>query len=161
MSTLWGPTYCKSLGKEGKECYEKLKKNELNILTIHGLWPSYSSGIIPQWCNLDTNIEINNFTEDMEKYWINIYKKENKEFWELEYNKHGFCYNQRLNYSKDNYSYYFNKTMDIYHELNLTHLLNEFYPDIILGINKLNRTYLNKKLGERFENGTFAIILFI
>ena len=48
MSTLWGNTYCKLLGKEGKECYEKLKKNELNILTIHGLWPSYSSGIIPQ-----------------------------------------------------------------------------------------------------------------
>ena len=157
MSTLWGPTYCKSLWKERKECYEKLKKNELNILTIHGLWPSYSSGIIPQWCNLDTNIEINNYTEDMEKYWINIYQKENKEFWELEYNKHGFCYNQRSNYSTDNYSYYFNKTMDIYHELNLTHLLNEFYPDIIWGINKLNRTYLNKKLGERFENGTFAI----
>ena len=105
--TIWGPTYCRGLGKEGKECYKRLKNMTLNTLTIYGLWPSYTTGIIPQWCNLDTNIEINNFTEDMKKYWINIYYKDNKEFWEHEYNKHGFCYNKKLNLSTDNYLNYY------------------------------------------------------
>ena len=55
----------------GEECYKKFKKKELNILTIHGLWPSYKSGLVPQWCNLDTDIQIDNFTKDMDNYWIN------------------------------------------------------------------------------------------
>ena len=158
LSTIWGPTYCRGLGKEGKECYKRLKNMTLNTLTILGLWPSYTTGIIPQWCNLDTNIEINNFTEDMEKYWINIYNKDNKEFWEHEYNKHGFCYNKKLNLSTDNYLNYFNKTIELYHKLNLTYLLYEFYPDILGGINKLNQSYLQGKLEDKFGNNTFAIV---
>ena len=160
MSFVWGPTFCKQLeidGKEGKECYKKLQNNELNTMIIHGLWPSYTTGIIPQWCNLDTNVEINNSTEDMEKYWMNIYKKDNKEFWDHEYNKHGFCYNKKLNLSTDNYLYYFNKTIEIYKKLNLTHVMDEFYPDKLFGINRLNRTYLSKKLGEKFGENTFTI----
>ena len=158
MTVIWGATYCR---EQGKECYKKLKKfkerDELNILTIHGLWPSYGSGIFPQWCNLDTNMAIIDYTKDMEDYWINIYKQDNEEFWEHEYNKHGLCYNKRLNISVDNYLAYFNKTVSLYNVYDLKSLMRDFYPDLFAGVNELNRTYLEKKLGERFGPGTTTI----
>ena len=158
MTVIWPATFCQ---EQGKECYKKLKKlkerDELNILTIHGLWPSYSIGKFPQWCNLDNDIEVNNFTKDMENYWINIYKHDNKEFWEHEYNKHGMCYNQRFNFSTDDYLEYFNKTVELYKDFNLKNLMREFYPDIFAGINLLNRTYMEAKLGEKFGYGHTAI----
>ena len=69
MTVLWPATLCR---EQGKECYNKIKKfkerDELNIFTIHGLWPSYHESQNLQWCNLDTNIEVKNFTKDMEEY---------------------------------------------------------------------------------------------
>ena len=154
MTVLWPATLCL---EQGKECYDKLKKlkerDDLNILTIHGLWPSHHESQIYQWCNLDTNIEVNNFTKDMEEYWINIYKSDNKEFWEQEYNKHGFCFNQRFNLSTDDYLEYFNKTVEIYKNFSLKNLMREFYPDRFAGINKLNKGDLSSKLGEKFGKG--------
>ena len=55
MTVLWPATLCR---EQGKECYNKIKKlkerDELNIFTIHGLWPSYHESQNLQWCNLDT-----------------------------------------------------------------------------------------------------------
>ena len=163
MAVLWPVSYCL---EQGKECYKKLKQKELNIMTIHGLRPSYSRDVIPQWCNLDTNVEINTFTKEMEDYWINIYKKNNKEFWTYQYNRHGYCYNQRMNKSTDNYMLYFNKTTELY--ANISNIINKtislkdllktyIYPDIIPGKNYVNKTYLHNKLGEIFDNGTFTL----
>ena len=155
LTVIWPNTYCL---EQGKECYIKLKKRkERNILTVHGLWPSYLKGGIPQWCNLGKNVEINNYTEDMEKYWINIYKKDNKDFWNHEYNKHGYCYNQRNNFSTDNYTYYFDKTMYFYNDLNLKDFMNNFYRGILGGMNKLNKTYLSEKMHVIMGNGSFII----
>jgi len=158
LTGLWGPTSCR---EQGKECYKMLKKfkerDELNILTVHGLWPSYASGIFPQWCNLDTNIKIIKSTEEMNDYWINMFNLDNEEFWEHEYNKHGLCYNQRFNFSKDDYLAYFNKTISLYKKYNLKNLLKEFYPGIFAGVNRLNRTYIQKKLDDKFGPKTTAI----
>ena len=162
MTIFWPATYCLM---QGKECYKKLKGGELNINTIHGLWPSYKQKNVPQWCNLDTDIEVNTYTEDMETYWINMDFKDNKDFWNHEYNKHGLCYNKRLKNSTDDYLIYFNKTVEIYK--NITNIINEtinlkdlmkkyIYPGIFAGMNKLNQTYLVSKLKELFGNGTFG-----
>ena len=162
MTIFWPATYCLM---QGKECYKKLKGGELNINTIHGLWPSYKQKNVPQWCNLDTDIEVNTHTEDMETYWINMDFKDNKDFWNHEYNKHGLCYNKRLKNSTDDYLIYFNKTVEIYK--NITNIINDtinlkdlmkkyIYPGIFAGMNKLNQTYLVSKLKELFGNGTFG-----
>ena len=143
----------------GEECYKKFKKKELNILTIHGLWPSYKSGLVPQWCNLDTDIQIDNFTKDMDNYWINTYNnQENKILWNIEYNKHGYCYNKRNNISTRDYMHYFNKTLELYHKFNLKDKMkNDFYPWLFGGENKLNKTYLWTKMSQYFGNHTFAL----
>ena len=154
MTIAWGPTFCKV---QGEECYKRLReKSELNIFTIHGLWPAYKSGITPQWCNLDTNIEVVNFTKDMEDYWINIYKKDNKEFWEYEYNKHGFCYNKRSNISTNNYTAYFNKAMDIYKNTEFKGLMQELYPEFVPGENLLTQKLLEKNLSQKYGNRSFT-----
>jgi ribonuclease I len=53
----------------GKRCYDILKTKEYNRFVIHGLWPSYKSGIIPQVCNLDLDIEV---VDDGSEYFNNL-----------------------------------------------------------------------------------------
>ena len=155
LTVLWPATYCIA---QGKACYKKLKQKELNILTIHGLWPSYNTGVELQWCNLDVNVEINDYTKEMEDYWINTYEKNNKDFWNHQYNKHGYCYNKRNNFSTDDYMLYFNKTIEIYNKLELKNKMNKiFYPWIFPGMNKLNKTYLDNVLGMYYNKGNFGI----
>ena len=154
MTVLWNPTYCL---QQGKECYKKLKEKELNIFRIHGLWPSYSNRVIPQWCNLEENVEVFNYTKDMEDYWINMYKESNKQFWEHEYNKHGYCFNQRMNVPVYNYSYYFDETVRLYYDFDMKDLMNEFYPGLFAGINSFTRQDFSRKLGEKYGNGTFTL----
>ena len=155
LSLYWPVTYCQIYGEE---CYKKLLKNEvLNMLTIHGLWPSYQIGTEPQWCNLDTDIPIDDYYKEMDKYWINTFNKENKELWSIEYNKHGYCYNQRNNISTENYMNYFNKTLELYHEFNLSNrMAKEIYPWIYSGENKLDLEYLQNKMKEIFGRNTFG-----
>ena len=154
MTVFWPISNCL---EQGKECYKIIKEKELNIMTIHGLWPSFPNNIIPQWCNLDVNVEINNSTKDMEDYWINTYKKANKDFWNHEYNKHGYCYNQRMNKSTDNYLIYFNKTLELYKKHNLKNIMKEVYPGLLPGINQLNKTLLKEQLKKSRGNYTYAI----
>ena len=163
LSFLWNPSTCKKKGKEGKECYKKVKEKELNILMIHGLWPSYTSGTIPQWCNLDEDIQINNLPKDlndtMNDYWIGTYDN-NINFWNHEYNRHGYCFNQIYNQSVLNYSFYFQKTVDLYFEYNVKDLLKELFPGIFAGNRRLNKTYIYDKLKDRFGKGTYAMTCF-
>ena len=158
MTVIWPATFCQ---EQGKECYKKLKKlkerDELNIFTIHGLWPSYSIGIFPQWCNLDNDIEVNNFTKDMENYWINIYKHDNKEFWEHEYNKHGMCYNQRMDKDIYNYDIYFEKALEVYHNYKFSEIFNFVYNGFFPRLQKVNKTYLFSKLSKRYLPNSFYL----
>ena len=153
LTVLWNPSYCR---EEGKECYKKLKEKELNIFRVHGLWPSYMNGVFPQWCNLDKNIEVNNYTQEMEDYWINIYKNNNKEFWEHEYNKHGYCLNQRMDVPVENYTYYFQETLRLYKKYELFNLIHELYPGLFPGVNKFTRQNFEKQLSYKYGNGSFA-----
>ena len=96
LDFIWNPSICKGIGKE---CYRELKKKELNIFMINGLYPSFKSGQKPQWCNIDEDIpiKIDNFPEDlkynMTNYWIGV-KESNNDFWTYVYNRHGYCYIQ-------------------------------------------------------------------
>ena len=87
----------------------------------------------------------------METYWINMDMENNKQFWNHEYNKHGFCYNKRINKPTEDYLLYFNKTIEVYK--NITNIANKtinlkdlmkhhLYPGIFAGMNKLSKSYL-------------------
>ena len=157
LTALWNPSSCR---QRGKECYKKVKEKELNILMMHGLWPSYNSGRIPQWCNINEDIQIKDFPEElknnMTNYWIGTYRT-NEDFWTHEYNRHGYCYNQRINQSVTDYSFYFQKSIDLYNYYNVKNLLNELFPGIFPGDRKLNKTYIDEKLDQMFGKGTYAL----
>ena len=162
MTLFWPATYCII---HGKECYKKLKKRELNINTIHGLWPSYEQNDNLQWCNIDTDVEIDQHTSDMDYYWVNMDFKDNKDFWNHEYNKHGFCYNKRNGNSTNDYLIYFNKTFEVYRNIptiqngtiNAKDLMKKYlYPGMFAGMNKLIIDDLRQRLKDIFGNGTFG-----
>ena len=157
LSSLWNPTSCR---QRGKECYKKVKEKELNILMIHGLWPSYENGVFPQWCNIGEDIQIEEFEPELDKimndYWLGVYDT-NQLFWNHEYNKHGYCYNQRLGYNETEYQYYFEKVVDLYFKFNVSNLINEIFPGLFPGDKKLNKTYLSERLEQKYGKGTYTM----
>ena len=157
-SLSYGPSICKF---KGKQCYNILKSKEFNRFTIHGLWPSYKNGIIPQMCNIGEDIEIkynneSDYFTHLEKYWYSLYNT-NSYFWTHEYNTHGLCYNKRLGASETDYQVYLNKTLDIYIN-NFVDLFNYVYNGFLPREQKVNKTYLLSKLKEKCQvNNSYYI----
>ena len=111
FSIFWESTTCKIYGYL---CYEILEKIPKNIWTIHGLWPNYKNGTIPKWCNGENDIDIEIKNESLYNYMINYWPglfDTNEGFWGHEYNRHGYCYNQRNNISTNDYEIFFLKTI--------------------------------------------------
>ena len=55
LAVQYSPNICVF---KGQTCLDILKKKEYYKAGIHGLWPSHSSGYIPQDCNIGEDIEI-------------------------------------------------------------------------------------------------------
>ena len=159
FALFWHPTDCKSKNND-KNCYKIIKQKELNTFSIHGLWPSYKNGIIPQTCNVGMDIEIlddgSELFNKLNESWFSVIG-DNEYLWKNEYNKHGYCYVKKLGKEINDYILYFNKTIDIYNDHNLKDIFNDIYNWIFPGIQKLNRTYLEPKLNEKFGNNTYTL----
>jgi ribonuclease T2 len=117
FSIQWGPTLC----EDNQECKDKIKSIPKNIFTLHGLWPSYRNGKMIEECNKGELINVKITEEDLLKemltFWIS-YTSDNQNFWNHEYNKHGYCYSERYKqYNPDNF---FNKSMSLYNQYSLT-----------------------------------------
>jgi ribonuclease I len=87
MAVQWANGYCSA-----NSCGSKADHVEKNTFTIHGLWPSLKSGKQLSDCTSGVKIEDDGSAlfSDMKQYWPS-FAKSNEEFWEHEYNKHGFC----------------------------------------------------------------------
>jgi ribonuclease I len=124
FSVQWGSSMCLNYGSS---CEEFLKKIPKHHISIHGLWPSLLSGKRLPVCNSGTEIDIieddTEIFSKMNKFWVSLSGKGNKVFWDHEYNKHGYCYNQRFNFDVNDYKKYFEKTMEIFEENNLGKLI--------------------------------------
>ena len=160
FSILWNPSSCK---ERGKDCYKRLKEKELNILMIHGMWPSYKNGQFPQWCNIGEDIDIvipdPDLKTQMEDYWVGTHVS-NEYFWSHEYNKHGYCYNQHINEKVSNCSAYFSKAVELYHKYNVKDLLKELFPGILPGDRRLNKTNIVERLNDKFGVGRHTMTCF-
>jgi len=97
----------------GNDSCEISKKAEKNILTIHGLWPSLKSGKQMPDCTKGEKITEGNSQvfNLMKKYWFS-FKGSNRDFWQHEYNKHGYCIAQEKNWN--NYENYFSFVIKLY-----------------------------------------------
>jgi len=92
----WTPQYCYGQ-KEYKGCNSPNDYWETH-LTIHGLWPEYSTGGYPQTCTtekFDPSIIDKIGRDTLVTYWPNVHCEvgdaDYNSFWEHEWSKHGTC----------------------------------------------------------------------
>ena len=97
----------------GSESCTVSKKTEKNILTIHGLWPSLKNGKQMPDCAKGEKVPEGNSQvfNLMKKYWFS-FQGANKDFWQHEYNKHGYCMVQEKNW--DDCEDYFSFAIKLY-----------------------------------------------
>ena len=104
----WTNGYCQI-----NSCTSNIDELEPNIFNIHGLWPNLKSGKMLNPCTSGVTIKERKtklFT-DLRKYWPS-FKGEYTDFWEHEYNKHGFCMVEEYNWN--GYEEYFKFVLNLY-----------------------------------------------
>ena len=154
--------YCYSLNETVKPfCFETVKKLEKGKLTIHGMWPSIKNKTLKEVsyinCNKDKYIEVieekNEIFDKMRKYWPSIVHKEQKNFWSLEYNKHGYCYNIRKKIKPNNYIEFFKEAVRVFEDKKLRDIITDLY-----GINEtyvINKTKLEEDIKKKLNATTY------
>ena len=107
----WPNGYCKI-----NNCEIPLDSIETNIMTIHGLWPNLKNGNLLKTCTQGVEIEEEDteLFHNMRKYWPSL-KGSATDFWEHEYNKHGYCMVQEKGW--DGYEEYFEFVIELYLEV--------------------------------------------
>ena len=99
---------------EGSSCYQKMALTPRHSNTIHGLWPGYYGQKPIPYCNDGFPVDIEDdgsalFLE-MRKYWPSL-KGPNENFWNHEFNKHGYCYTQMI--GSEEFQPYFYKSLEL------------------------------------------------
>jgi ribonuclease T2 len=102
-----------------------------NVFTMHGLWPSYSSGQQIGDCNKGADVKIVEDQSDlfleMDTKWPS-YTSGNTKFWGHEYNKHGFCYTSK--YKTQDYKEYFRFALNVFKKHSLDMLMKKAFGDL-------------------------------
>ena len=145
----------------GNNCYKILKTKKDYKVGIHGLWPSYKSGIIPQECNLGEDIQIKvdsdkEYFDYILKNWYSLYNTDDY-FLTHEYNTHGYCYNKYINENVDNFEIYLNKTLEIFHRYNLSNMFDNIINNLEEGEHPMNKTYILNELEKKYPKNTFVL----
>lgn len=129
LAVQWGSTLCLS---KGETCYEKLRQVPRHSMSIHGLWPSLSSGKSLRDCNIEDQIDIldsgSSVFLKMRQYWPSL-TGTNKDFWDHEYNKHGYCYNVKYGTDPETYEFYFSKVLDLFFGFKINSLITDLAGD--------------------------------
>ena len=158
FSLQWGHTMC--LKNKNSVCYERLDNIENYHLSIHGLWPSLSTGQMLDECNQGVEIEVENDDSEtfstMEKIWPSLSNNTNEYFWTHEYNKHGYCYNKRFGIDVDDYKSYFNKAIELYNKYNLSTLIMDSV-DIVKDDVEIDAKELSNILREKVGGDYFRL----
>jgi len=146
----------------GEACYEILSKKKDYKIGIHGLWPSYTSGVIPKECNVGEDIEIQVDEEDdyfknyILNHWYSLYKTDSY-FLTHEYNTHGYCYNERNGVNVSQYNIYLNQTMDIFNQYNFSSMLDDFLYNLPVGESLVKKSAIIEELEKRYQKDSFAL----
>jgi len=90
----WPQTVCLAW-KDRSTANQCLLPETVDSWTVHGIWPSNTSGNDPQFCNRTWTFNITQLLPlltRLEKYWPNVYAGTSQDdFWEHEWSKHGTC----------------------------------------------------------------------
>ena len=162
LAVQYSPNICVF---KGQTCLDILKKKEYYKAGIHGLWPSHSSGYIPQDCNIGEDIEIKvNESQDyfenyILKYWFSLYNTDDY-FLTHEYNRHGYCYNKRIGENETNYKLYLNKTLEVYHKFNFSRIFDDLVNELGKGEHCLKKNELIEKIEKKCKKNSFGLKCF-
>ena len=145
-SIFFQTTTCKIYGYP---CYIIIDNFPKNVWTMHGLWPNYKNGTLPDWCNGNNDIDIKIKNESlynyMKTYWPGLFRS-NEGFWGHEYNRHGYCYNKRHNISVNDYDKFFLKAIEIYQKYDLGNIFINMFDEIKKGDVEIHRSELENYL---------------
>lgn len=159
FAVQYSPNICV---EKGKPCLDILEKKKYYKAGIHGLWPSYKSGIIPQECNLGKDIEI--IVEHNQEYfnnyilpkWFSLFNTDDY-FLTHEYNTHGYCYNKNINKNVGDYEVYLNKTIDIYDQYNFSSTFDDIIDNLSPGEHVIDKSELLLKIENKFRKKSFVL----
>ena len=163
FTILWLGTTCH---QKGSHCYDRIRNVPKNIFTVHGFWPYLSNGTLLDRCNGKNDIEIDiqdkKLLDFMDKYWVSGYPND-AFFWGEEYNKHGYCFNQKLKYDVNNYEIYFNKVKDMFIENNFENLFFDYFKKedikIKVGDMAINRAKFEKIFEDKgFPKDSYLLV---
>ena len=108
MAVQWPNGYCRA-----NNCGKKADHIDKNTMTIHGLWPTLKSGKKLKTCTSGISIDDDGsqLFKDLKQYWPS-FSNSNIDFWEHEFNKHGYCMTEE--YEWDGYEEYFQFVLDLF-----------------------------------------------
>ena len=108
MAVQWPNGYCRA-----NNCGKKADHIDKNTMTIHGLWPTLKSGKKLKTCTSGISIDDDGsqLFEDLKQYWPS-FSNSNIDFWEHEFNKHGYCMTEE--YEWDGYEEYFQFVLELF-----------------------------------------------
>ena len=134
-------------------CQPKVQSLEANILTIHGLWPSMINGKLLRDCTSGIQVKItdSSLLNDMNKYWPSLLTS-NDNFWEHEYNKHGYCMSEENGWN--GYERFFSYAISLYKN-GYKHLLLNAFPEK----RTITMTYeeIKRRIQKVIPNATFKM----
>ena len=161
LAVQWTSSTCKRAYLKKKFC----PFSQLNILTLHGLWPNKKDGSTLE-CHTGDDLKVDfshnkTLYRKMNKYWHsekddgNNTEYYNEIFWNHEYNKHGYCYTKLYGL---NDTQFFSDALTFYKEKKLARLFQRLYKEEIHTKTEVSTTVgeLRKKInsvlpGESFE----------
>ena len=156
LAIQWGSTMCLT---SGQTCYEKMKQIPRHSMSIHGLWPSLSTGVTLPDCNSGSEIAIIDSGSDtflsMRQYWPSL-TGTNEKFWNHEYNKHGYCYLKKFKYDVNKYEFYFQKTLELFFEYQINTLIIDIAGDAEDGDYVLPDDF-KEKMDKKFGANTYSM----
>ena len=153
MSLYWVNGYCKAYNCSNPD----LDKLDPNILTIHGLWPSLKNGKMLNDCTSGVKIKETDkiLFSELKKSWTTFYGTYT-DFWEHEYNKHGYCMVEEYNW--DGYEDYFRFTHNLYINYYKNIILRAFNYNSISRIITVSKNILQDRLRKIMRNATIKMI---
>ena len=159
FAVQYSPNVCVT---KGEKCYAILNKTEDYRFGIHGLWPSYKSGIIPKECNIGEDIQIkvadniDYYQNYVLKHWYSLYNTDDN-FLTHEYNTHGYCYIKNISANISDFEIYINKTLELYKEFDFSNILKELIESKEKGEISIRKEEILKELEKTYKKDTFAL----
>ena len=159
FAVQYSPNVCVT---KGEKCYAILNKTEDYRFGIHGLWPSYKSGIIPKECNIGEDIQIkvadniDYYQNYVLKHWYSLYNTDDN-FLTHEYNTHGYCYIKNISANVSDFEIYINKTLELYQEFDFSNILKELIESKEKGEISIRKEEILKELEKTYKKDTFAL----